>query len=252
MANRLSIKFLAFLFFWSAEAFCREVPEFTSSVIDEAGFFTARDKAELQSALNAFASQGGSQIAVLTISSLEGDDLNAFSIKVTDKWKLGSAKQDNGVLLLLSKDDRLVRIEVGQGLEGVLTDLHAKRIIDGVMTPLFKNGEFALGIKEGIRVIAKYTDPDKHIFNEVQTSRRRQSSPFSFLVYLIAFIFVIVARLFGGSNFYSGRGSFGRRNSYGGFGGGGGFGSGGGGFGGGGFGGGGGGGFSGGGASGRW
>lgn len=246
MANRLSINFLALLFFWSAEALCREVPEFTSSVIDEAGLFSTRDKAELQSALNTFASQGGSQIAVLIIDSLEGDDLNAFSIKVTDKWKLGSAKQDNGVLLLLSKEDRVVRIEVGQGLEGVLTDLHAKRIIDGVMTPLFKSGEFALGIKEGIRVIAKYTDPEKHIFNEVQASRRKQTSPFSFLVYLIAFIFVIAARLFGGSNFYSGRGSFGRRDSYGGFG------SGGGGFGGGGFGGGGGGGFSGGGASGRW
>ncbi len=227
----------------------RNVPSLSNAVTDEAQLLTASDHQYLELALRKLYESGGSQIAVLTVESLDGEAIESFSIKVVDQWKLGTSKVDNGVLLLVSKNDRKLRIEVGRGLEGTLTDLQSKRIIDQVIAPQFRVKEFSRGIVEGVRVIAKFTDPSKELMPGGPRHRTQKQLPgiFGIVFLLIILVPAILSRIAGGNSFYRRRyGGYGssyysNRNS--GFGGdslgGGGFG-------------GGGGGFSGGGASGDW
>ena len=92
-------------------------------------------------------------MAVLTVPSLEGEDLEGFSIRVAEAWKIGTAENDNGAILLVSRDDREVRIEVGYGLEGKLTDLMSGRIIDQIIVPNFKAGRFDDGFLQATDAI---------------------------------------------------------------------------------------------------
>jgi uncharacterized protein len=154
------------------------VPPLTSPVMDEAGLMDKAAAEGLSSSLHALHQSGGSQITVLTLSSLGGLPIEMASIKITDQWKLGDATRDNGVLLLVAKEERRVRIEVGQGLEGSLTDLHSRRVIDDTITPFFREGRFSEGIVAGVVAIARLTDPDKTL--DLQASAvPRGNSPFS-------------------------------------------------------------------------
>lgn len=230
-----------------------DVPALTGPVVDQAGMLDSRVEAAISDAARALVSKGGSQVQVLTVRSLDGMPLEQASIMVTDKWKLGTTKGDRGVLLFVSAEDRAVRIEVGQGNEGVLTDAQSKRIVEDVIIPFFKAGDFNSGIASGFIQIAKITDPQIEIGNFFDGSRRNfdrapQRSRPGLSIWFFILLFIIM--IFNGIFRPPGR----RRGFYGG-GWGGGLGGGGfGGFGGGGGGswGGGGGGFSGGGASGRW
>ena len=243
MVSRCILGILSLYLFYAPLSLAKSIPDFTSPVMDEAQLLNSNEKAELESWLISLFSQGGSQIVVYTTPSLEQEDIAAYSIRVLDKWKLGTAKADNGVLLLISKEDKKLRIEVGQGLEGVLVDAYSKRIIDQVITPHFKQGLFSRGIFAGVDAIIRYTDPDKAGAPIPPPTMRRKSSPFSILLFLLISMVIWISHAFGGPrrryglSGYSGTGFGG-----GGFGGGGG----------GGFSGGGGGGFSGGGASGGW
>jgi uncharacterized protein len=231
------------------------VPSLTSPVMDTAGLLSRSSKARLESALQALKRQGGTQLAVLTVPTLDGLTIEQASIRVTDQWQLGSEQGDNGVLLMIARDERRVRIEVGQGLEGALPDAHAKRIIDEAITPLFRTGDVDAGVTLGVFEIAKRTNPKIDLRAHLQGSlrqpsrhgRRARSSPLSNLLLLVIGIPIALLRMG-----MFGRTGYGyRRRGY--YWGGGGMagGMGGGGFGGGGFSGGGGG-FSGGGASGGW
>ncbi|MBN23281.1 MAG: hypothetical protein CL678_18495 [Bdellovibrionaceae bacterium] len=221
-----------------------EIPSLTSPVIDQAGMLTSEFSQRLRGILYQLKNEKGTQVVVLTIPSLDGESIEGFSIRVVDQWKLGSEKKDDGVLLLISRGDRKLRIEVGQGLEGILTDLKSKRIIDYDITPFFKAGDIEGGVLNGVLSIIKTVQPDYHPGIRAPQPRKRRSRGgiFSHLFVLILIFFLLFTRL-GRTILYMRGGSHRGR-----FGGGGGFG---GGFGGGGFGGGGGG-FSGGGASGGW
>ncbi len=216
------------------------VPKSAGYVTDEAGILTPDQIASLRSALSEYEQRTSNQIVVLTIKSLEGQDIASYGIEVAEAWKAGQEKKDNGVILLVAPNDKKVRIEVGYGLEGVLTDAKSAQIIRDVIRPHFRENDFYGGISNAITAIeaviaGEYTaDPKKH----------QSANPFLFIIIMLV---LFVMRFFT---------SFGRQNSFygGGWSGGSGFG-GSGGFGGGsGFGGfsGGGGGFGGGGASGRW
>ena len=217
------------------------------------------------------------QVAVLTIPSLEGDSLEEFSMRAAEAWKVGQEKADNGVILLVSKNDRKIRIEVGYGLEGVLTDVLAGQIVDRIISPQFKAGDFDKGFLVGAAAITKAVRGEFEA--APQTSRKRGGGSVIPFIVLIMFAIIFMTERLGRAKTRdqvvrdpktgkvyrrSGVGSAastlfllsmlsGRHGGGGGFGGGGGgFGGfGGGGFGGGGFGGGGGG-FGGGGASGGW
>jgi uncharacterized protein len=130
-----------------------EVPFLADRVNDNADLLSADTEARLSARLRGFEEASGSQVVVLTIPSLEGESLEEFSLRVAETWALGREGVDDGVLLLIARDDRKMRIEVGYGLEGRLTDAQSGRILRNVLRPRFRAGEFDAGIEEAIEVI---------------------------------------------------------------------------------------------------
>lgn len=222
------------------------IPSLTQPVMDQAGFLSSRVQNDLDQALRRLNRLGVAQLAILTVPDLKGESIEGYSIRVVEKWKLGTEEKDNGVLFLISLKDRKMRIEVGQGLEGVLTDAKASRIIRENVSILFKNKQFEKGIVVGAFSIAETLigfENAKNLFGaNIKKTHLRKSKRKNYLGTIVFFLFFILP-LFGsrgGFLSYLFLGSMlGGRGRYGG------------GFGGGGFSGGGGG-FSGGGASGSW
>jgi uncharacterized protein len=127
-----------------------DVPPLRGRINDLAGMLSLGEAQQLEDRLRTVEEQTTHQIVVLTLPSLQGDALEDFSIRVVDAWKLGQKGNDNGALLLIARDDRKIRIEVGYGLEGVLSDAIANRIIQEVIVPRFRERNFAAGIDSGI------------------------------------------------------------------------------------------------------
>lgn len=150
--------YIILLFFGGASsADGREIPRYKGYVNDYASMMSAEVRAKLERDLHSFDLSDSTQVAILTIDSLEGDPIEDFSIRVVDQWKIGQKGKDNGVLFLAVKNDRKMRIEVGRGLEHVLTDLAAGRIIDRVVAPRFKAARFDEGFEAGVLAIIQTT-----------------------------------------------------------------------------------------------
>jgi uncharacterized protein len=131
------------------------VPPLTGRVVDLSGTLTTEQRTALDTRLQAYETQKGSQIAILIVPTTQPETIEQYSIRVVEQWKLGRKKIDDGVLLLIAKDDHKVRIEVGYGLEGVLPDLIAKRIVAEDISPHFKQTDFYGGIDAGVtRIMA--------------------------------------------------------------------------------------------------
>lgn len=147
---------LALLVCWAGVARADvAVPQLTGRVVDQTGTLTASDVASLTQRLQDLEARKGSQVAVLIVPTTAPETIEQFSIRVAEAWKIGRRKVDDGALLVIAKNDHKLRIEVGYGLEGSLTDVTAHRIIDEVITPRFRAGDFAGGISDGIgRIIA--------------------------------------------------------------------------------------------------
>ncbi len=126
------------------------VPPLTGRVVDQTATLSAADVSDLEQKLKSFEDRKGSQIAVLMVPTTAPEAIEQFAIRVVEQWKLGRKQVDDGALLLIAKDDRKLRIEVGYGLEGALNDATAKRIIDEIITPRFKAGDFVGGINAGV------------------------------------------------------------------------------------------------------
>ncbi len=126
------------------------IPALQMRVTDLTQTLSVEQKSQLEAKLTSFEQQKGSQIAVLIVPTTQPEDIAQFSIRVIDAWKLGRAKQDDGILVLVAKDDHKMRIEVGYGLEGAIPDLIAKRIISEIMSPSFKQGDFYGGINNAV------------------------------------------------------------------------------------------------------
>ncbi|MFP3939079.1 MAG: TPM domain-containing protein [Thermoanaerobaculia bacterium] len=131
-------------------AAAKEVPYLSGRVVDEAGLLPSDRAQEIENWLRGLEEETGVQVAVLTVESLEGEVLEDYSLRVAETWGLGQAGEDNGVLLLVAQDDRKLRIEVGYGLEGRLTDAQAGRIVRNAIVPRFKAGDFDGGIQAGV------------------------------------------------------------------------------------------------------
>jgi uncharacterized protein len=129
------------------------VPFLAGRVVDEADMIPADARPRLEAKLQALEQATGAQVAVLTVASLQGEVLEQYTHRVAETWKLGRKEQDDGVLLFVSRGDRKMRIEVGYGLEDKLTDLRTRRILDEVIAPRFKAGDFGGGIEEGVNAI---------------------------------------------------------------------------------------------------
>jgi uncharacterized protein len=161
-----------------------EVPYLAGRVNDQANLLDDGFEGQLEERLRLLEEETGAQVAVLTIPSLEGDPLEDFSIRVVETWKLGRAEADNGVLILVARDERRMRIEIGYGLEGVLTDAQSGRIIDGLMAPRFREGDFNGGIGAAVEAVSAAIRGEPVNLPE----RRAQSSgvnPASFIFFLI-------------------------------------------------------------------
>jgi uncharacterized protein len=126
------------------------VPSLRTRVTDLTQTLTGAERDALEQKLAAFEARKGAQLAVLIVASTQPEAIEQYSIRVADEWKLGREASDDGALLLVAKDDRALRIEVGRGLEGALTDALSNRIIDQTIVPRFREGDFAGGIEAGV------------------------------------------------------------------------------------------------------
>jgi uncharacterized protein len=211
-------------------------------VHDEANILSESTEASLESMIRVHRDSTSNQIGVLTIPSLQGEILEEYSMKVVEKWVPGQKEKDNGVLVLIVVDDRKIRIEVGYGLEGVLTDALSSRIHRNEMTPYFRQGDYDSGVKAGVAAIIKAIKGEYKNDDPPQRRRSSKRSPFVTILILIV-IFILLSRRGrggrGGGGYWSsgsgwvgpmggfGGGSGGGGGSWGDFGGGGGFGGGG-------------------------
>ncbi|MZR63772.1 methanol dehydrogenase [Alcanivorax sp. DP30] len=224
---------------WAAPDF----PELTGRVVDQAGLLTPAQVQSLTGSLAAAEQNSSNQVVVVTLADLQGYDIADYGYQLGRHWGIGSKDNDNGVLLIVAPNDRKVRIEVGYGLEGALTDALSSVIVQQEILPAFRQGQFYGGIQAGVTAI------QAAIKGEYAGTRQPRQKPSGLKVLGILGIMIVLTFLL---SFGGGGGRGGRRGGFmflpmpmggGGFGGGG--------FGGGGFGGGGGG-FGGGGASGGW
>ncbi len=182
-------------------AYSLDVPRLQGYVNDYAGMISASAKSKIEEGLKAFEQSDSTQIVILTIPSLEGENIEEFSIKTAEAWKIGQQQKDNGVLLIVSKQERKIRVEVGRGLEGKLTDLMAGRIIDQVIKPRFKQGDFDAGFIMGASALIAATRGEFKA--EQRPIQRRQKGFPPFLTYfLFVGIFVLIlgslSRIVGG------------------------------------------------------
>ena len=134
------------------------VPPLTARVNDQTGTLTREQQAGLERMLQEFEARKGTQIAVLMVASTKPEPIEQYALRVGEQWKIGRKKVDDGAILVVAKDDRALRIEIGYGLEGVLNDATASRIIREVIVPRFREGDFYGGINAGLDRMMRLID----------------------------------------------------------------------------------------------
>jgi len=194
-----------------------EVPKLTGRVNDYAAMISAPAKAEIMAKLKQFAASESTQIVILTVPSLKGDPIEDFSIKVAEAWKIGQKGSDNGVLFIVSRDDHKVRIEVGYGLEGKLTDLVAGRIVRDEVVPAFKAGQFDAGFTKGVSSIIAAAHGEYKAKSKVERNGGKPSFPLLIIIFVIIYVIIHLFRGFFGGGFggglFGGGGNFGGGSS---------------------------------------
>jgi uncharacterized protein len=163
-----------------------EVPQLRGHVNDYANMLSPGANQRLEQALADFESSDSTQIVVLTVNSLEGESLEEYAIKVAETWRVGQATLDNGAILLIAKQERKIRIEVGRGLEGVLTDLVSGRIIRGDISPYFKNNDYDSGIMAGVSSMMEVARGEyKAQPRDLKQGKKSAEPVFTLLVFLL-------------------------------------------------------------------
>ncbi|MEN6628416.1 MAG: YgcG family protein, partial [Sulfuricella sp.] len=166
------------------------VPPLQARVTDLTRTLQPSQRAALEQTLQTFEERKGSQIAVLIVPSTQPETIEQYSLRVAESWKLGRKGVDDGVLLLVAKDDRKLRIEVGYGLEGAIPDAVAKRIISEIISPYFKKGDFYGGISAGVERMIKVIEGEP--LPEKKTSRSSGKPSFSGDWLGLAFVVAVV------------------------------------------------------------
>ncbi len=184
-----------------AAAPAAEVPYLQGRVTDDAEILSPEAVKRISARLQAHESSTTDQVAVLTVPTLGGESIETFALRVFEAWKLGQKDKDNGVLVVVSPQERRMRIEVGYGLEGSLTDLEAGRIIRNVMTPHFREGRFDAGVEEGVGAVIARLEGQPPLPHEATPPAEdntgffdMEGPPLSFMerILLGAFIFGII------------------------------------------------------------
>ena len=153
------IYLLAFVLSWTLAAWAEvAVPALTGRIVDLTNTLNSRDISTLDQTLRDFEARKGSQIAVLIVPTTAPETIEQYSIRVAEAWKIGRKNVDDGAILVVAKNDRKLRIEVGYGLEGALTDAVSNRIINGIIAPKFRSGDFVGGISGGVDRMLRVVD----------------------------------------------------------------------------------------------
>jgi len=173
-----------------------DVPELKSRINDLAEMISPATENELESMLAGLERSDSTQIAILTVPSLNGEPVESYSLRVAEKWKIGQKGLDNGILFLVARDDRKMRIEVGYGLEGRLTDLLAGRILDTIVRPAFRAGDFDGGIRAGTGALVAAVRGEFKA--EDLPEQKPKNNPGAVLVFNL-FIFAFLVALIGSS-----------------------------------------------------
>jgi uncharacterized protein len=169
------------------------VPALEARVTDLTGTLSAQQKADLESRIAAYEARRGSQIAVLMLPSTKPEEIEQYSIRVAEAWKIGRKGVDDGLILVVAKQDRRLRIEVGYGLEGAIPDSIARRVIEERIAPRFRDGDFYGGVRDGIDQLIKLAEGEKLSPPQARTDSR-QSSPDNWFDYVIpAIVFIVIA-----------------------------------------------------------
>lgn len=134
------------------------VPPLSGRVVDLSATLSSEQRSELEQRLSEFEARKGSQVAVLIVPGTQPEAIEQYAIRVAEQWKLGRKKIDDGAILVIAKNERTLRIEVGYGLEGALNDATSKRIIDDIIVPYFKQGDFYGGINRGVDAMMRVID----------------------------------------------------------------------------------------------
>jgi uncharacterized protein len=190
------ILILALLMFLPLPAWSLDVPQLTGRVNDYAGMLSPETKTVLEQKLAGFERDQSTQVVVLTIPSLQGDILEQFAIRVAEQWKPGQKGKDNGVLLILAKDERKVRIEVGMGLQGVLPDITASHIIRDVMRPYLKDNNYDQGISAGVDAIMAATKGEFKASPQDAARKSHRTSPSAITLFLLAAVAALILGTF--------------------------------------------------------
>lgn len=168
------------------------VPPLKARVTDLTGTLSAQQLGELESRIAAFEARRGSQIAVLLLPTTKPEEIEQYSIRVAEAWKVGRKKVDDGLILVVAKDDRRLRIEVGYGLEGAIPDAVAKRVIEERITPRFRDGDFYGGVRDGVDQLIRLAEGER--LPPPQAAPGRQSAPdgvFDYIVPAIMFALIV-------------------------------------------------------------
>ena len=180
------------------------VPPLAARVTDLTGTLNAQQKGELEARIAAYESRRGSQIAVLLLPTTKPEEIEQYSIRVAEAWKIGRKKVDDGLILVVAKDDRRLRIEVGYGLEGAIPDSVAKRVIDERITPRFKEGNFYGGVRDGVDQLIKLAEGEKLPPPATQLSADESSNVTGFFLLAVGYMVIgayfmkaLFGRLFG-------------------------------------------------------
>ena len=236
MNRLLSILFALSLSSFSVFADELKIPVMNRPVMDEWGLFSSAEKSALERRILELNEKRGIQVAVYVPSSLQGNAIEEFSIRVVDKWQLGQKETDRGLLLLIAPKERQMRLEVGYGLEGDLTDLFSKRVLDDVLRPALRNDNPAAGVAQVLASVERQLSltPEARVAEERalrakdKRAKKGEGGIPSWLVFLVLFLFfpflrpwLVAGALRGGGRRGGGFGGGGYSGGGGGFGGGG-------------------------------
>lgn len=187
----LSGLLLWFVAGWVAAQTLQPIPALSSRVTDLTATLSADQRSRLEEKLDAFERQKGAQVAVLIVPTVKPETIPEYALRVVESWKLGRKGVDDGVLLLIAKEDRKLRIEVGYGLEGALNDATAKRIISETISPRFKQGDFYGGIESGLETMLKVIGGESLPEPEQQRDAKNSDDGLDTLL-LVGFVLVFV------------------------------------------------------------
>jgi len=192
---RIASAVLALILSFALVAVAANFPALTGRVVDQAAIIGAPGRADLETKLADLESKSGIQLVVATVKSLEGQEIEPYANELFRTWKLGEKTKNNGVLLLVAPNEKRVRIEVGYGLEGTLTDALSKVIIANAITPRFKTGDFAGGIARGVDDIVTVLTTDSSEWQKrpsLRVDSEPASAPAPWLVMVIIFVVVVL------------------------------------------------------------